>query len=205
MRELLGTFINALLSAQPDSVCGAEYGTPLRWAHQPAQRLPPRRARRPRRHHRHSDPRGPSGELLSGLALERHRRAEAALTTVVATCYCSGCPLGGWTSSSGSGNRGPVEVAGVGDGEGPGRAARRIPHKAVARGPLTFVAVDVLTEKARVAGRVVKVAVMVAPRERRGVPRSPPDPHRHHRVRLRWLSFFPDDRPRTQSCGPRDQ
>ena len=27
MRELLGTFINALLSAQADSVCGAEYGT----------------------------------------------------------------------------------------------------------------------------------------------------------------------------------
>ena len=27
MRELLGTFINALLSAQADAVCGAEYGT----------------------------------------------------------------------------------------------------------------------------------------------------------------------------------
>ena len=27
MRELLGTFINALLSAQADSVCGAEFGT----------------------------------------------------------------------------------------------------------------------------------------------------------------------------------
>lgn len=27
MRELLGTFINSLLSAQADSVCGADYGT----------------------------------------------------------------------------------------------------------------------------------------------------------------------------------
>jgi len=27
MRELLGTFINALLSAQANAVCGAEYGT----------------------------------------------------------------------------------------------------------------------------------------------------------------------------------
>ena len=27
MRELLGTFINALLSARADAVCGAEYGT----------------------------------------------------------------------------------------------------------------------------------------------------------------------------------
>ncbi len=28
MRELLGTFINSLLCAQADSVCGAEYGHP---------------------------------------------------------------------------------------------------------------------------------------------------------------------------------
>ena len=41
MRELLGTFINALLSAQADSVCGAEYGTRSDGPHQPAQRLPP--------------------------------------------------------------------------------------------------------------------------------------------------------------------
>ncbi|TPG12495.1 transposase, partial [Pedococcus bigeumensis] len=27
MRELLGTFVNALLSAQADNVCGAEYGS----------------------------------------------------------------------------------------------------------------------------------------------------------------------------------
>lgn len=27
MHELLGTFINALLSARDDSVCGAKYGT----------------------------------------------------------------------------------------------------------------------------------------------------------------------------------
>ena len=28
MRELLTTFVNALLSAQADAVCGAEYGSP---------------------------------------------------------------------------------------------------------------------------------------------------------------------------------
>jgi putative transposase len=27
LRELLGTFINTLLSAEADAVCGAEYGT----------------------------------------------------------------------------------------------------------------------------------------------------------------------------------
>ncbi len=38
MRELLGTFINALLSAQADSVCGAEYGTRSRGPRQQPQR-----------------------------------------------------------------------------------------------------------------------------------------------------------------------
>ena len=32
--------------------------------------------------------------------LQRRRRAERALTTVVATCYLLGCPLGGWRSWS---------------------------------------------------------------------------------------------------------
>ena len=36
MRELLGTFINALLSAQADAVCGAEYGTRQPGPGQPA-------------------------------------------------------------------------------------------------------------------------------------------------------------------------
>ena len=30
LRELLGTFVNALLSADADAVCGAEYGQVLR-------------------------------------------------------------------------------------------------------------------------------------------------------------------------------
>jgi transposase-like protein len=90
MRELLTTFINALLSAQADSVCGADYGT------RSADRVNSRNGYR----HRDLDTRAGTldiavpklreGSFFPEWLLERHRRAEAALTTVVATCYLLG-------------------------------------------------------------------------------------------------------------------
>jgi transposase-like protein len=86
MRELLTTFVNALLSAQADAVCGAEYGT----------RSADRTNRRNGYRHRELDtrvgtldvavPKLREGSLFPEWLLERRRRAEAALTTVVATC-----------------------------------------------------------------------------------------------------------------------
>ena len=40
LRELLGTFIDTLLSAEADAVCGAAYGSQLTGAGQQPQRLP---------------------------------------------------------------------------------------------------------------------------------------------------------------------
>ena len=90
LRELLETFVNALLSAQADSVCGAEYGT----------RSPDRTNSRNGYRHRDLDTRAGTidiavpklreGSFFPDWLLERHRRAEAALTTVVATCYLLG-------------------------------------------------------------------------------------------------------------------
>ena len=90
MRELLTTFVNALLSAQADAVCGAEYGA----------RDPERVNRRNRYRHRDLDtrvgtldvavPKLREGSLFPEWLLERHRRTERALTTVVATCYLLG-------------------------------------------------------------------------------------------------------------------
>ena len=90
MRELLGTFINALLSAQADSLCGADYGT------RSTQRTNTRNGYR----HRDLDtragtidiaiPKVREGTFFPEWLLERHRRAEAVLTTVVATCHLLG-------------------------------------------------------------------------------------------------------------------
>ncbi|WP_187345610.1 transposase, partial [Serinicoccus sp. CNJ-927] len=90
MRELLQTFINSLLSAQADAVCGAEYGT----------RTETRSNRRNGYRHRDLDtrvgtldvaiPKMREGSFFPDWLLQRRRRAEAALTTVVATCYLLG-------------------------------------------------------------------------------------------------------------------
>jgi transposase-like protein len=90
MRELLTTFVNALLSAQADSVCGAEYGT------RSAERVNSRNGYRRRDLDTRAGtldiaiPKLREGSFFPDWLLERHRRAEAALTTVVATCYLLG-------------------------------------------------------------------------------------------------------------------
>lgn len=90
MRHLLQTFINSLLSAQADAVCGADYGT----------RTAERTNRRNGYRQRDLDtrvgtldvaiPKLREGTFFPEWLLERRKRAEAALTTVVATCYLLG-------------------------------------------------------------------------------------------------------------------
>lgn len=90
LRELMQGFVNTLLSADADSVCGAAYGV----------RYAARVNRRNGYRHRDLDTRVGtldvavlklrSGSYFPGWLLERRRRAEAALTSVVATCYLLG-------------------------------------------------------------------------------------------------------------------
>jgi hypothetical protein len=90
MRNLLTTFVNALLSAQADAVCGAGYG----------ERSSERVNSRNGYCHRDLDtrvgtldvavPKLRQGSLYPDWLLERRKRAERALTSVVATCYLLG-------------------------------------------------------------------------------------------------------------------
>lgn len=90
MRELLQTMINALLSADADAVCGAEWNT------RSAERTNYRNGYR----HRPLDtrvgtvdvaiPKLRSGSYFPEWLLERRKRAESALMTVVADCYLAG-------------------------------------------------------------------------------------------------------------------
>ena len=90
LRSMLTTFVNTLMSAEADAVCGAPYGTPS----------PDRMNVRNGYRHRDFDtragtldvaiPKLRSGSYFPDWLLERRRRAEAALTTVVATCYLLG-------------------------------------------------------------------------------------------------------------------
>ena len=90
MRELLQTMINALLSADADAVCGAE------WNARSEQRTNHRNGYR----HRPLDtrigtvdvavPKLRSGSYFPEWLLERRKRAESALITIVADCYLAG-------------------------------------------------------------------------------------------------------------------
>src|SRR5699024_4413828 len=118
LRQMLTTFINALMSADADAVCGAGYGKVSE------ERTNRRNGYRPRRFDTRAGslqidiPKLREGSYFPDWLLERRRRAERALTSVVATCYlerslhsADGHP------GPNVGDHGAVEVAGVGDGE----------------------------------------------------------------------------------------
>ena len=163
LRELLTLFIHALMGAEADVLCGAGYG----------QRTDERTNSRNGYRHRDLDtrvgtldiaiPKLRSGSYFPDWLLERRKRAERALTTVVATCYLLGVSTRrmeklvetlGITSLSKS----QVSVMAK-ELDEQVEAFRSRPLDA---GPYTFVAADALVLKVRENGRVVNVHALVA-------------------------------------------
>ncbi|MDN5764578.1 MAG: IS256 family transposase, partial [Humibacillus sp.] len=194
MRELLGTFINALLCAQADTVCGAEYAT------RTPERVNSRNGYRHRDLHTKAGtldvaiPKLREGTFFPDWLLERHRRAEAALTTVVATCYLLGVStrrMDKLVRSLGITGLSKSKVSQMATDLDEQVAAFRT--RPLNEGPYTFLAADALTMKVREDKRVVKVAVMVATgvnadgyREVLGIHTTTTESS------AGWLSFFRD-------------
>lgn len=90
LRELLTVFVNTLLSAEADAVCGAAYGTTS------PERVNRRNGYRAREFDTRAGtvelavPKLRTGSYFPEWLLERRKRAERALTSVVATCYLLG-------------------------------------------------------------------------------------------------------------------
>lgn len=194
MRDLLTTFVNALLGAEADAVCGAAYNA----------RTPERVNSRNGYRHRDLDtrmgtidvaiPKLRSGTYFPEWLLERRRRAEAALTSVIATCYLLGVSTRRMDKLVQS-----LGITGLSRSQVSVMARDLDAHVADFRtrpldqGPYTFVAADALTMRVREGGRVVKVAVMVATgvnadghREILGVQVASSESH------AGWLAFFRD-------------
>jgi len=164
MRQLLSTVINALLSAEADTVCGAEYG----------QASPDRVTQRNGYRHRELDtrtgtidvaiPKLREGTYFPEWLLERRKRAEAALISVVATCYLLGVStrrvdklvqtLGITSLSKSQVSRMAADL----DEQVTAFRTRPLGES----GPFTFLAADALTMKVRENGRVVNAVVLVA-------------------------------------------
>jgi putative transposase len=164
LRELLATFVNALLSAEADAVCGADYGA-----------ISPERTNR-RNGYRHRDfdtragtldlaiPKLRQGSYFPEWLLERRKRAERALTSVVATCYLLGVSTRRMDKLVQS-----LGITGLSKSQVSTMATELDEHVEQFRtrplteaGPFTFVAADALVLKVREGGRVVPVHALVA-------------------------------------------
>ncbi|HEY6495570.1 MAG TPA: IS256 family transposase [Trebonia sp.] len=163
LREMVRSFAQALMGAEAEAVCGAGYG----------ERSDDRTNTRNGYRSREWDTRAGSidlqvpklrqGSYFPGWLLERRRRAEAALVSVVATSYLLGVSTRrvekliqqlGITSLSKS------QVSEMArDLDAQVEAFRTRPLDA---GPYTFVAADALVLKVREAGRTVNVHAMIA-------------------------------------------
>ena len=90
LRSMLLTFVNALMGAEADALCGAPYGA------RSEERVNSRNGYRDREWDTRAGtmevaiPKLRQGSYFPDWLLERRRRAERALTTVVATCYLLG-------------------------------------------------------------------------------------------------------------------
>ena len=164
MRHLLQTMINTLLSADADAVVGAEWGKPSS----------SRTAQRNGYRHRDLDtrvgtldvaiPKLRSGTYFPDWLLERRKRAESALITVVADCYLAGVStrrmdklvktLGVNALSKSQVSRMATELD---------EQVEAFRHRPLGvAGPFTFVAADALSMKVREGGRVVNAVVLIA-------------------------------------------
>jgi putative transposase len=163
LRTLVASFANALMSAEADAVCGAEYGQ------RSDERVNRRNGYRPREWDTRAGtielavPKLRTGTYYPDWLLDYRRRAEQALVTVVATSYLLGVSTRrveklaealGVTKLSKSQ---VSEMAAVLDTQ-----VEAFRHRPLDSAHYTFVWVDALTMKVREDGRTVNVACLVA-------------------------------------------
>jgi len=163
LRELLAMFIHTLMGAEADALCGAGYGQ------RSSERTNSRNGYRQRDFDTRAGtldlaiPKLRHGSYFPDWLLERRKRAERALTTVVATCYLLGVSTRrmdklvetlGITSLSKS----QVSVM----AKELDTAVEAFRTRPLDAGPYTFMAADALVLKVREGGRVVNVHALIA-------------------------------------------
>jgi len=160
---MLRTFIDTLMSAEADALCGAPYGA------RSDERVNSRNGYRSREWDTRAGtmdvaiPKLRAGSYFPDWLLERRRRAERALTTVVATCYLLGVSTRRMEKLVET-----LGITGLSKSQVSVMARELDEHVADFRsrpldaGPYTFVAADALVLKVREGGRVVNVHALVA-------------------------------------------
>src|SRR5215213_6206170 len=163
LRNLLQTFVEELMSAEAEAVCGADYGT------RSSERMNSRNGYRAREWDTRAGtievaiPKLRTGSYFPEWLLERRKRAERALVSVVATSYLLGVSTRRMEKL--------VETLGITrlSKSQVSVMARQLDEQVadfrsrpLDQGPYTFLAADALTMKVREGGRVVLVHVLTA-------------------------------------------
>jgi len=163
LRSMVQTFAEALMGAEADAICGAGYGE------RSQERTNTRNGYRRREWDTRAGsislaiPRFRQGSYFPDWLLERRRRAEAALVTVVATSYLLGVStrrMEKLVETLGITRLSKSQVSEMArDLDAQVEAFRTRPLDA---GPYTFVAADALVLKVREGGRIVNVHALLA-------------------------------------------
>ena len=163
LRQMLATSVEALMGADADAICGAPYGE------RSGERTNTRNGYRGRAWDTRAGtielaiPKLRTGSYFPDWLLERRRRAEAALTTVVATSYLLGVStrrMERLVATLGIDRLSKSQVSEMAKVLDEQVAAFRT--RPLDAGPYTFVAADALVLKVREGGRTVKVHALVA-------------------------------------------
>jgi putative transposase len=163
LRSMVQTFAEALMGAEADAVCGAGYGE------RSGERMNTRNGYRRREWDTRAGsislaiPKLRQGSYFPDWLLERRRRTEAALVTVVATSYLLGVStrrMERLVETLGITRLSKSQVSEMArDLDAQVEAFRTRPLDA---GPYTFVAADALVLKVREGGRTVNVHALLA-------------------------------------------
>jgi transposase-like protein len=163
LREMVRAFAERLMSAEADALCGAGFGEVS------PERVNSRNGYRPRDFDTRvgsielAIPRLRQSSYFPDWLLEPRRRAERALTQVVAECYVRGVStrrVEGLVQTLGIESLSKSQVS---------RMAKDLDKEVEAfrtrpldQGPYTYVWLDAMVEKVREAGRIQNVAVVIA-------------------------------------------
>jgi len=163
LRALIRTFVQTLMGAEADALCGAGYGE------RSDQRVNSRNGYRAREWDTRAGtielaiPKLRTGSYFPDWLLERRKRAERALTTVVATCYLLGVStrrMEKLVETLGITRLSKSQVSEMAkELDAQVESFRTRPLDA---GPYTFIAADALVLKVREGGRVVGVHALLA-------------------------------------------
>jgi transposase-like protein len=163
LRDMVKVFAERLMGAEVDALCNASYG----------EITPDRTNSRNGLRHRDFDTRVGTIDLAipklrhdsyhPGWLLEPRRRAERALTQVVAECYVKGVStrrVEGLVQTLGIEHLSKSQVSRMAKDLDAEVAAFR--HRPLDAGPYTYVWLDAMVQKVREAGRIQNVAVVIA-------------------------------------------